>query len=69
MSTRLTIKPDGPIILSGPVEIVDPQGNRHEVPAGKVVALCRCGQSGSKPWCDGTHRACGFTANGPAPLR
>jgi CDGSH-type Zn-finger protein len=29
-------------------------------PGGEVTALCRCGMSGRKPFCDGTHRTCGF---------
>ena len=54
---------NGPLIVVGPVKVVDHLGNEFTVPAGKEnVALCRCGRSGGKPFCDGSHRAAGFQA-------
>ncbi|HEV3257467.1 MAG TPA: CDGSH iron-sulfur domain-containing protein [Gemmataceae bacterium] len=54
---------DGPLVIQGPVQVVDHLGNTFVIPAGKDnVALCRCGQSGNKPFCDGSHRRCGFQA-------
>ncbi|HZU36353.1 MAG TPA: CDGSH iron-sulfur domain-containing protein [Gemmataceae bacterium] len=59
---------NGPLVIQGPVKIVDHQGNEFTIPAGKeTVALCRCGQSNNKPFCDGTHRQCGFRGNNLAP--
>jgi CDGSH-type Zn-finger protein len=43
------------------VTIVDAEGNRFEVPEG-TIALCRCGRSQTKPFCDASHRASGFDA-------
>lgn len=54
---------NGPFVVKGPMVIVDHLGNEFVIPAGKdAVALCRCGQSGNKPFCDGSHKACGFVA-------
>jgi CDGSH-type Zn-finger protein len=54
---------NGPLVLQGPVKIVDHLGQEFTLPDGKeLVALCRCGQSKTKPFCDGSHRACGFRA-------
>lgn len=45
------------------VRVIDHDGGEFTLPTGKrAVALCRCGQSGSRPWCDGSHRAAGFQA-------
>lgn len=52
--------PNGPLLLSGPVEIV--AGSGRTIHRGTKFALCRCGQSSNKPFCDGTHRKVGFTA-------
>jgi len=53
--------PDGPILVRGDVAIVDDAG--RPVPRRRAtVALCRCGASTIKPYCDGTHKAIGFTA-------
>jgi CDGSH-type Zn-finger protein len=46
--------------VTGPVTIVDAEGNRFAVPEGPV-ALCRCGRSQTKPFCDASHKA-GFDA-------
>jgi CDGSH-type Zn-finger protein len=54
---------NGPLVIQAPIKIVDHLGNEFAIPAGKeVIALCRCGQSKNKPFCDGSHRACGFQA-------
>ena len=59
---------NGPLLLLGPVKIVDHLGNEFTAPPGKdAIALCRCGQSRNKPFCDGSHRACGFQAAETAP--
>ena len=53
--------PDGPILVRGDVGIVDDAG--RPVPRRRAtVALCRCGASTIKPYCDGSHKAIGFTA-------
>ena len=71
MSEPITIRcrENGPLVVMGPVRIIDHQGNAFVIPAGKDnVALCRCGRSSSKPFCDGSHRQCGFhAANLAAP--
>jgi CDGSH-type Zn-finger protein len=61
----ITPYPDGPLILRGQFTITAPDGQR--VPAGRrTVALCRCGQSANKPFCDGSHALTGFRAHGHA---
>ena len=54
-----TIK-NGPYIVSGEVELIDVDGNKF--PVEKRMALCRCGASTEKPFCDGTHSKIGFKA-------
>jgi 3-phenylpropionate/trans-cinnamate dioxygenase ferredoxin subunit len=51
---------NGPYIVKGEVEITDAEGNRY--PVEKRMALCRCGASTEKPFCDGTHSKIGFQA-------
>ena len=61
----ITPYPDGPLILRGRFVITGPDG--QPVPAGrKTVALCRCGKSANKPFCDGSHARTGFRAPGHA---
>jgi CDGSH-type Zn-finger protein len=62
-SVVIRCRENGPLVVLGPVTIVDLQGNAFTPPAGKeTIALCRCGHSASKPFCDGSHRSCGFQA-------
>ncbi|KAB2962385.1 MAG: CDGSH iron-sulfur domain-containing protein [Thermoanaerobaculia bacterium] len=42
------------------LEIVDGEGRPFGLGGRTVVSLCRCGQSESKPFCDGSHNRCGF---------
>ena len=52
---------DGPLLVRGPVRIVDQDGN--EIEAGRhPVALCRCGKSRMRPFCDGSHKLVRFQA-------
>lgn len=55
----VTVYPDGPLLVRGPVTIRDADGTVYANPR-RTVALCRCGKSGMKPWCDGTHKASRF---------
>ena len=50
----------GPYIVTGPVELKDSEGNAYQ--AKQRIALCRCGASTAKPFCDGTHSKIGFQA-------
>ena len=61
---KLNFQKDGPIGLTGEVEIVDAQG-KVLITQGKT-AFCRCGASENKPFCDGSHVKIGFKA--PADL-
>ncbi len=64
----IRLRENGPLVVMGPVRIVDHLGNEFMAPPGKDnVALCRCGASASKPFCDGSHRSCGFLAANLAP--
>jgi uncharacterized Fe-S cluster protein YjdI len=54
-------RPNGPLFLRGRVRIVDDDG--QVVREDTRVALCRCGGSANKPFCDGTHRRIGFTTD------
>ncbi len=58
-----TITPyrDGPLIVRGDFRLVDQDGAEID-PGRRTVALCRCGKSGIKPFCDGTHKRAGFAA-------
>ncbi|OZB82621.1 CDGSH iron-sulfur domain-containing protein [Microbacterium sp. 13-71-7] len=58
----VTPYPDGPLIVRGEVELV--AGDGTPIPRRRrTVALCRCGLSAIKPFCDGTHKAAGFRAD------
>lgn len=57
---EVTPLPNGPLKLSGPHEVTSGTGRAHK--RGAQAFLCRCGGSARKPFCDGTHRAIGFSA-------
>ncbi len=56
---------DGPYVVRGPFRIVDQDGREIDA-RRKTVALCRCGKSQIRPFCDGTHKLIGFRAEGGA---
>jgi CDGSH-type Zn-finger protein len=51
----ITVYPDGPYLVRGEYRILDENGNEIEV-TRRTVALCRCGRSSQKPWCDSSHK-------------
>ena len=63
LGTGATITPyrDGPLIVRGNFRLVDQNGAEID-PGRQTVALCRCGKSGIKPFCDGTHKRSRFSA-------
>ena len=62
--TTINARPNGPLYVRGRVRILGPGG--HLIREDTRVALCRCGQSENKPFCDGSHRRVGFrTTNLP----
>lgn len=61
----IVLCPDGPILVRGDFDIVTPSG--EPVPRQRrTVALCRCGASAIKPYCDGTHKMIKFRTESPA---
>ncbi|MGW9043140.1 CDGSH iron-sulfur domain-containing protein [Streptomyces lydicus] len=65
---RITLTPDGPLLVEGPVEVIGADGT-VVVSRRFVVALCTCRRSRSYPWCDTSHRRRsppGGRAAGPA---
>jgi CDGSH-type Zn-finger protein len=63
----IRVRKNGSYKVTGPVTIVDADGVAFELPAGSAVALCRCGHSRDKPFCDSSHKRAGFVAIDSAP--
>jgi CDGSH-type Zn-finger protein len=59
---EIKVRDDGPYKVTGPVRLLDGDGHEFTVPEGKAIALCRCGRSDDKPFCDRAHRECGFAS-------
>jgi CDGSH iron-sulfur domain-containing protein 3 len=58
---RIRTLKDGPYEVRGAVQLID--ANRAEFKLSEdPIYLCRCGQSKNKPFCDGSHKTCGFKA-------
>ncbi len=64
MSEKVEIKAmeNGPLLIAGKATITDASGEVRET-EGTMVALCRCGQSANKPFCDGSHKQAAFEAS------
>lgn len=61
---HIRLRPHGPLVIEGPFTLADSAGNLFTLPTDKpAVALCRCGQSAKKPFCDGAHKTCGFESD------
>jgi CDGSH-type Zn-finger protein len=60
----IRMRPNGPFLVEGPMKLVDSAGNEFTLdPAKPAYALCRCGHSAKRPFCDGAHKTCGFESD------
>ena len=60
---KITVRKNGPFRVEAPegaIELVDADGNKYDLTGKPNFALCRCGGSVNKPFCDGTHSKIGF---------
>ena len=57
----ITPYPDGPYLVRGEFAVTDSEGNKVPLER-RTIALCRCGKSRIRPFCDGTHKLIGFKA-------
>lgn len=58
--TKIALREDGPLVVTSPPEIKNSDGTAAE--QKQVAALCRCGHSGNKPFCDGSHTKARFSS-------
>jgi len=70
----IRLRPNGPLVVDlsaaegVALKLIDHEGHPFTLPVGKpMVALCRCGHSANKPFCDGAHKTCDFQAVEVAP--
>ena len=59
--TKITALDNGPYLVRGPMVVTDAEGNEYRLER-ETIALCRCGGSTTKPFCDSTHSKVGFRA-------
>ena len=58
LETKVEVLPNGPLLVYGTLKVTDKEGNVQI--KDKTTAFCRCGQSGNKPYCDGSHIKANF---------
>jgi CDGSH-type Zn-finger protein len=60
---EIKVRENGPYRVRGPITLIDADGNEFDLAEhGETIALCRCGASTTKPFCDKTHSKIGFEA-------
>lgn len=65
MAINIVPKKNGPYVVTGDLselQLADADGNKYDISGKQSVALCRCGASVNKPFCDGQHSKIGFQA-------
>jgi len=58
--TKITVRDNGPVLVEGDLQMLDALGRAFGLAGRTTIALCRCGHSQNKPFCDGAHKAQGF---------
>lgn len=64
--SRITVRANGPLLVTGSFALEDAAGRPFGLSGRTSIALCRCGHSENKPFCDGTHNRVGFSSECPA---
>ena len=59
--TTIKVRKDGPYLVTDGAELTDHEGKPIAAKNPENFALCRCGHSQTKPFCDGAHKTVGFT--------
>lgn len=62
MTTKIRIRDDGPLLVDGDDVVIEDADGGVFASSGRPFALCRCGASSNKPFCDGSHRQIAFQA-------
>ena len=57
---EIKVRDNGPYKVTGPVRLIDPDGNEFSFDSSRPIVLCRCGRSATKPFCDSSHKENGF---------
>jgi len=60
--TKITPRDNGPLLIEGAFTIADATGKSYGLAGRTTISLCRCGHSANKPFCDGAHKAAGFSS-------
>jgi len=60
MAAKVTVRNNGPLTIEGEFAICDADGGEYGLSGRTAIALCRCGHSARKPFCDGNHKQAGF---------
>jgi CDGSH-type Zn-finger protein len=71
---KIQVRNNGPLRVTGPIDLIDMEGKVYTLPQGQWISLCRCGASANKPFCDGTHskaerKADAGVFNGPSQAK
>lgn len=56
----ITVRPNGPLRVEGHIVLKDADGKAWDLTGKPAVSLCRCGMSGNRPFCDGSHARNGW---------
>ena len=62
-STEINVRTNGPLLIKGNFGIKDARGQEFDLSGREAIALCRCGHSENKPFCDGRHGQAGFASD------
>jgi CDGSH-type Zn-finger protein len=57
---KITVRANGPLLVEGAISLSDVDGKQWDLSGKSAVALCRCGASENRPFCDGAHKRIGF---------
>jgi len=59
-SSKVTVRDNGPLLIEGEFDVCDARGQAYGMGGRQKIALCRCGHSANKPFCDGSHKTNDF---------